>query len=78
MVGSQVRLLGACDVDISSVERPIVVRAAVVSMTVDGAAVVAMTVVGVIVVRLAVVTAPVVGVIVLDIVSFVISQLMPE
>ena len=59
-------------------ERPIVVRAAVVSMTVVGAAVVSMTVVDVIVVRLAVVTASVVGDIVLDIVSLDISQLTPE
>ena len=59
-------------------ERPIVVRAAVVAMTVVDPAVVAMTVVGVIVVRLSVVTAAVVGGIVLDIVSLVISQLIPE
>ena len=68
MVGSQVKLLGACDVDISSVERPIVVRAAVVSITVVGASVVGLDVVA----------ASVVGGIVLDIDSLDISQLIPE
>ena len=54
MVGSHVKSLGTCDVDISSVERPIVVGASFVTMSVDGVIVVTIAVDGVIVVTIAV------------------------